>query len=226
MRRGPISEQEWLRIRLAAVAKQIVDRGVKNPHVLEAMRQVPRQNFLPPGIAPALVYADRALPIGFDQTISQPYIVAYAAEQLELTGQEIILEIGSGSGYQAAVLSRLAKEIITVEYLAELAQFAQENLARLDIKNVTVRQGDGFEGLMESAPYDRIIIAAAAHYVPKALMAQLNCPGRLLAPIGTRAKQQFILYDKVQDPPNPPKIVQQPLISVAFVPMRGQIETG
>jgi len=219
-----MSEQEWIRIRLAAVAKQIVDRGIRNTKVLAAMREIPRHQFLPPNIASALAYADRPLPIGYEQTISQPYIVSYLAEKLDLTGNEIILEVGSGSGYQAAVLSRLAKEVITIELIPELAQFAQENLERINIKNVTVRQGDGFQGWMEFAPYDRIVMTAAAHYVPKALMAQLNCPGKLITPIGTKSKQLLVQYEKLPDPPNPPKLQQKELISVMFVPMRGEIE--
>lgn len=224
IRRQPLSEQDWLRIRLAAVAKQIVDRGIKDPKVLDAMRLVPRHLFLPPEIAPALAYADRPLPIGFEQTISQPYIVAYAAEQLALTGQEIVLEIGSGCGYEAAVLSYLAKEVISVELIPELTRFAQENLSRIKRDNVVVRQGDGFHGCIDFAPFDRIIISAAVHYVPKDLLAQLSAPGKLIAPVGTRLKQQLFLYEKNPDSPNPPKIIQRPLINVAFVPMRGKIE--
>ncbi|MBI2070425.1 MAG: protein-L-isoaspartate(D-aspartate) O-methyltransferase [Elusimicrobia bacterium] len=223
-RKQTISEQEWVRIRQTAVANQIVDRGVRNERVLKAMREVPRHHFLPANVAPALAYADRPLPIGQNQTISQPYIVAYMAEKLALTGTETVLEVGTGCGYQAAVLAQLAKEVISLEVIPELAFMANENLARENITNVKVKVADGFKGWMEDAPYDRIIITAGAPRIPQALMLQLNAPGKLIAPIGPRSRQKLILIEKTPDPPNPPKAAQRELISVMFVPMRGEIE--
>lgn len=219
-----ISEVEWQKIRLAAISKQIVSRGIKDQRVLQAMRDIPRHLFLPPNLSKALAYADRPLPIGFNQTISQPYIVAYLAEKLELTGQEIVLEIGTGSGYQASVLSRLAKDIFSIEYVPELAQFAQENLDKIKIPNVEIKTGDGCGGWMENAPYDRIVLTACVSEMPPPLLAQLNAPGKLIAPVGDRFRQKLVLYEKIPNPPNLPKIEKTELIPVMFVPMRGETE--
>ncbi|MBI4063273.1 MAG: protein-L-isoaspartate(D-aspartate) O-methyltransferase [Elusimicrobia bacterium] len=224
MKKNLVSEEEWTRIRHTAVARQIMDRGVKDPRVLAAMREVPRHLFLPPKVAPALAYADRALGIGHNQTISQPYIVAFIAEKLNLTGNETVLEVGAGCGYQAAILSKLVKWVVSVELIGELAVFAKQNLERLNITNVEVCQADGFNGWMPSAPYDRIAMTAAASRVPEALVAQLNAPGRLVAPIGNQSKQQLILIEKTPNPLGAPKVTQRDLIPVAFVPMKGEIE--
>ncbi|MBI4668129.1 MAG: protein-L-isoaspartate(D-aspartate) O-methyltransferase [Elusimicrobia bacterium] len=220
----PITEEDWFKIRLTAINTQLVDRGVRNAEVLQAMREVPRHKFLPLTIEPALAYADRPLPIGHNQTISQPYINAYIAEKLELTGCETVLEIGAGSGYQAAVLARLAKVVVSLELVAELAQFAKENFSREGVKNVEVHRTDGFDGWMESAPYDRIVISAGVDKIPEALFKQLNCPGKLIAPVGSKIKQKLVLFEKLPDQPGLPKILRRELISVAFVPMRGEIE--
>ena len=219
-----ISEQEWRNIRIGAIAKQILERGVKEPRVLQAMQEIPRHLFLPPTISKALAYADSPLPIGHNQTISQPYIVAYIAEKLELTGKEIILEIGTGSGYQAAVLSFLCKEVFSVEYVPELAQFAQQNLKRIRVPNVEIKVDDGYYGWMENAPFDRIVLTACGPEIPPTLIKQLGAPGKLIAPIGDKLRQKLVLIEKIPNPPNPPKIVKRELISVVFVPMRGEVE--
>lgn len=218
------TEEKWTRIRLAAVARQLIDRGIKDRRVLEAMRQVPRHLFLPPETTTALAYADRPLPIGFNQTISQPYIVAYLAEKLELTGKEIVLEIGTGSGYQAAVLAKLAKEIFSLEIIPELAQFARENLGRLNIANVEITVSDGYLGWIQNAPFDRIVLTAYAQDVPAELLRQLNAPGKLIAPIGTKTQQRLVLWEKIPNPKETPALQKTELISVMFVPMKGQIE--
>ena|GEM_PF-847067 len=219
-----ISEQEWRRVRIGAIAKQIAERGVRDPKVLNAMQEIPRHLFLPPAISRALAYADRPLPIGHNQTISQPYIAAYIAEKLELTGKEIVLEIGTGSGYQAAVLSLLAKEVFSVEYVPELAQFAEQNLRRIRIPNVEIKVDDGYYGWMENAPFDRIVLTACCPEIPPTLLKQLNSPGILIAPIGDKMRQKLVLIEKIPNPPNPPKIVKKELISVMFVPMRGETD--
>lgn len=217
-----ISEQEWTRIRLAAVAKQIVDRGIRDPKVLAAMREIPRHRFLPPNVADALAYADRPLPIGTGQTMSQPYIIAYIAEKLAMKGDEMVLEVGTGPGYQAAVLSKLSKEVISLEIEQDLVKMAQANLKKTQIDNVEVVARDGFKGYMECAPYDRIVLAAAVSDVPQELLNQLSCPGKLIAPIGGKTRQMLTLFEKELDPASKtPKLSKKLLLPVVFVQMRG-----
>jgi protein-L-isoaspartate(D-aspartate) O-methyltransferase len=175
-------------LRERMVAEQLAARGIRDPRVLEAMRRVPRHLFVPTGAA-ALAYADRALSIGLGQTISQPYMVAVMTEALGLEGGERVLEIGTGSGYQAAILAELAREVITIERRSDLASEAEARLADCGYTNVRVVVGDGTQGFADEAPYDGIIVTAGApHAVPR-LEEQLGDGGRLVIPIGPRDHQ-------------------------------------
>jgi protein-L-isoaspartate(D-aspartate) O-methyltransferase len=169
--------------RLEMVERQIAGRGVKDPRVLEAMRTIPRHLFVPEAEMPH-AYEDRPLPIGSGQTISQPYIVAFMTEQLHLTGNETVLEIGTGSGYQTAVLARVAKKVYTIEIRKELADEAAERLKRLGITNAEVKTGDGYMGWPEHAPFDGILVTAAPERIPPPLLEQLASPGRMVIPVG------------------------------------------
>jgi len=174
---------------------QIRKRGITDEHVLLAMATVPRHEFVP-AFWINQAYADEPLPIGHGQTISQPYIVAAMVASLALTGSEVVLEIGTGCGYQAAVVSLLAREIHTVEILPDLAQSASERLQRLGYANAHVHSGDGTLGWREFSPYDAILIAAAAPTVPEPLLQQLAEGGRLIAPVGEEDKQELQLITK------------------------------
>ncbi len=198
------------------VRTQIAARGIRDERVLEAMRIVPRHLFVPAHMIGA-AYRDSPLPIGQGQTISQPYIVAYMTEQLELDGDERVLEIGTGSGYQAAILSLLAEEVITVERFPQLAREAQERLTALGYDNVRVVVGDGSLGWPDEAPYDAIIVTAAAPEVPEPLKEQLTDGGRLVAPIGPRWTQELVKIRRIGD-----DFQVTPLIGVAFVPLIGR----
>lgn len=186
-------EDHYAELRAEMVETQIQRRGIRNAAVLEAMGKSPRHEFVPEP-SRALAYSDEPLGIGGGQTISQPYIVAAMSEALELTGTEQVLEVGTGCGYQAAVLSALAREVYSVEVRPELAQSAAERLERLGYRNVHVHCGDGSLGLREFAPYDGILVAASAPTIPKPLLEQLKeQTGRLIAPIGTENHQQLVL---------------------------------
>lgn len=199
------------------VAEQIERRGVKDPRVLEAMRKVPRHEFVPEDER-AEAYDDRPLPIGHGQTISQPYIVAFMTEALALKGTEKVLEVGTGSGYQAAVLSGLAKEVFTIEIVEPLGKRAEEVLKKLGYKNVTVRVGDGYRGWREEAPFDAIIVTCAPDAVPEPLVHQLAEGGRMIIPVGPEGKaQQLVLLKKRHG-----KLHQQEILPVRFVPMTGE----
>src|SRR5499425_1065567 len=167
-------------------------RGISDQAVLRAMEEVPREDFVAPGFVEN-AYADQALPIECGQTISQPFVVAYMTERLEVGPQHRVLEIGTGSGYQAAVLSRLAREVVTVERYRTLADGARKRLAALGYRNVEVRVGDGFAGVPEQGPFDRIIVTAAAEAVPDALVAQLAEGGILLLPLGPHGGTQHLV---------------------------------
>ncbi len=197
------------------VRDQIERRGVRNPAVLSAMRVVPRHSFVPPSAQPS-AYEDHPLAIGQGQTISQPYIVALMTELLEPKKDQRVLEIGSGSGYQAAVLSLLVKHVYTIEIVPELAQSARVRLKQLGYQNVTVRQGDGYKGWPEEAPFDRIIVTAAPPEVPQALLDQLKPGGKLVAPVGeTVFGQDLVVIDKSTDG----KLRRRSVAPVMFVPM-------
>jgi protein-L-isoaspartate(D-aspartate) O-methyltransferase len=198
------------------VALQIRDRGVRSERVLAAMSTVPRHEFVPPNQLSA-AYSDNALLIGEGQTISQPYVVAAMTEALSLMGSEHVLEIGGGSGYQAAVLSTLAREIIAIELLTQLADAARERLARLGFSNVRVEQADGSLGWAASAPYDAILVAAAAPEIPQPLVEQLAEGGRLVIPVGSVEEQNLLRVVKCAG-----RVTQQILFACRFVPLRGR----
>jgi protein-L-isoaspartate(D-aspartate) O-methyltransferase len=198
------------------VKSQIRKRGVTDERVLEAMATVPRHEFVPP-FWTNQAYADEPLPIGHGQTISQPYIVAAMVASLGLRGSENVLEIGTGCGYQAAVVSLLAREVHTVEILPDLAQSAAERLQRLGYTNVHVHTGDGTLGWAPSSPYDAILIAAAAPSVPEPLLLELAEGGRLIAPVGEEDKQELQLTTKHEG-----KFLLKQGGPCRFVPLIGQ----
>jgi protein-L-isoaspartate(D-aspartate) O-methyltransferase len=198
------------------VARQIRARGIQSQAVLEAMQSVPRHLFVPPEAIFA-AYADEPLPIGAGQTISQPFMVAAMAEALSLEPHERVLEIGAGSGYQAAVLSRLAREVISVEAQPELVTSAQERLARLGYSNVRIEKGDGSLGWPADAPYDAILVTAAAPAVPPPLIEQLAERGRLVIPVGPAEHQNLLRIFKREG-----GVSQQSLYACRFVPLLGR----
>lgn len=219
--RGPVLEAQaddpYAEARERMVREQIVERGLRDSRVLSAMRRVPRHELVPREVR-ALAYADRPLPIGYDQTISQPYVVALMTSLLELEPDDRVLEIGTGSGYQAAILSLLAAEVYTIEIVEPLATRATRDLARLGYSNVHVRAGDGYAGWPEHAPFDAIIVTAAPPHVPEPLKQQLAIGGRLVLPVGenyqtlqviTRTREGFTT--RSSEP-------------VRFVPMTGRAE--
>jgi protein-L-isoaspartate(D-aspartate) O-methyltransferase len=189
-------------------------RGISDAAVLRAMDEVPREHFVDKPFLDS-AYADQALPIACGQTISQPYVVAYMSEHLRVQGDHRVLEIGTGSGYQAAVLSRLARDVITIERYRTLAETARNRMASLGYVNVEVRVGDGLAGVPERAPFDRIIITAAAETVPDALVGQLAVGGVMLLPLGPHAgAQQLVRLTKDEG-----GIKREDLIGVRFVPL-------
>jgi protein-L-isoaspartate(D-aspartate) O-methyltransferase len=189
-------------------------RGITDSTVLRAMDEVPREHFVENAYADN-AYADQALPIACGQTISQPYVVAYMTEQLRVHSDHRVLEVGTGSGYQTAVLSRLAREVVTVERYRTLAEAARARLATLGYRNVEVRVGDGLAGVPERAPYDRIMVTAAAETVPEALVQQLAEGGVMVLPLGPHSgTQQLVKLTKGEQ-----GIKQEDLIGVRFVPL-------
>lgn len=209
------TEEELTRARRALV-QGLREKGIRDARVLSAMEKVPRHLFVLPEYLFA-AYDDRPLPIGLGQTISQPYIVALSTEALELSGEEKVLEIGTGSGYQTAILAELAKEVFTVERLPELSLEAQERLRKLGYTNVRFRVGDGTKGWPEEAPFPAILVTAAAPRVPKSLFAQLSEAGRMVIPVGGRFHQDLWLVRKVGGEP-----VYEHLCPVTFVPLIGE----
>ena len=198
------------------VETQIIERGIKDKRVIEAMKKIPRHLFVPEEIIDE-AYDDRALPIGHGQTISQPYIVALMTELLELKGNEKVLEIGTGSGYQAAILAELTREVHTIERVSALAEEAIKKFEKLGYQNVKVYIKDGTEGLIEEAPFDRIIITAATPDVPQPLIEQLNEKGIIVAPVGERYSQHMLKAIKKGK-----ELEKHYLIPVAFVPLIGK----
>jgi protein-L-isoaspartate(D-aspartate) O-methyltransferase len=190
-------------------------RGISDQAVLRAMEDVPRENFVAPGFVDN-AYADQALPIECGQTISQPFVVAYMTEQLEVGSQHRVLEIGTGSGYQAAVLSRLAQEVVTIERYRTLADTARVRLKALGYSNVTVRVGDGMSGAPDMAPFARIMVTAAAEEVPEGLVAQLAEDGKMVLPVGPRHDGQYLV--KLTKQPGG-RLTREELIAVRFVPL-------
>lgn len=210
------SEKMYEKMRLSMVENQIERRGVKDDRVLHAMREVPRHEFVPNHLK-KYAYADEPLPIGEDQTISQPYIVAYMTEYLHLGEEDIVLEIGTGSGYQAAVLAEIADTVYTIEIVDVLAKRAEKTLERLGYENVLVKRGDGYAGWPEHAPYDAIIITAAPTKIPQPLLEQLKIGGFMILPLGDYS-QELVLIEK-----NIKGFEQKRLLPVRFVPMTGEI---
>lgn len=197
------------------MVRQIKSQGVRDEAVLRVMRSVPRHLFVPPPLQ-SQAYEDRALPIGNSATISQPFVVAWMTELAQPAGAQRVLEVGTGSGYQAAVLSRLAQSVYSIEIVPELARAAASRLAELGYRNVTVREGDGYQGWPEKAPFDRIILTAAPKDIPKALLDQLAKGGRLVAPVGAGLDQTLRVVDK--SPAG--ELRTRSVGSVLFVPMR------
>ena len=189
-------------------------RGIADQGVLRAMDEVPRERFVEPTFADS-AYADQALPIACGQTISQPYVVAYMTEQLKMESQHRVLEVGTGSGYQAAVLSHLAREVVSVERYRTLAEEARERLKALGYENVDIVVGDGFAGEPDRAPYDRIIVTAAAETIPEALLDQLADGGIMILPLGSHDGSQHI----IKLTKSVTGIRRENLIPVRFVPM-------
>ncbi|MFO7944777.1 MAG: protein-L-isoaspartate(D-aspartate) O-methyltransferase [Anaerolineales bacterium] len=209
-------DMDYQKARERMVERQIARRGIDSPRVLEAFRSVPRHLFVPPNKR-EFAYSDGPLPIGKGQTISQPYIVAYMTEALELQGEERVLEIGTGSGYQAAILGELAAEVYTVERHQDLAKIASQRLQDMGYENIHVIQGDGTEGLPEHAPFQGVIVTAAAPEVPRPLLDQLDEGGRLIMPVGSRGGQVLKLYQRRED-----DFSVKALSPVAFVPLIGE----
>lgn len=204
------------------VRNQIEGRSITNPRVLEALETVPRHEFVPSGQRSA-AYADRPLPIGHGQTISQPYIVAYMTEELELRPGDRVLEIGTGSGYQAAVLAEIVDEVYTIEIIEALADRAKKTFDRLGYDNVHVRVGDGYHGWPEHAPYDAIIVTAAAGHLPPPLVEQLSDEGKIVIPIGPVYQVQTLM--EVTKTASGDVRTRQ-LLPVRFVPMTGEAQVG
>ena len=202
-------------LRSSMVADQLVRRGIRDPRVLEAMARVPRHLFVPAEAMP-LAYADRALPIGHGQTISQPYMVAVMTEALALNGGERVLEIGTGSGYQAAILCELAREVVTIERRPELAETARTRLASLGYTNISVIVADGTAGDSDVL-YDAILVTAGAPRVPESLKAQLADGGRLVIPIGSHGQQDLTVIARTGD-----AFVESVHESCVFVPLVGR----
>jgi protein-L-isoaspartate(D-aspartate) O-methyltransferase len=210
------SEKMYEKMRLSMVEDQIERRGVKEERVLNAMREVPRHEFVPDHLK-KYAYADEPLPIGEDQTISQPYIVAYMTEYLRLEEKDKVLEIGTGSGYQAAVLAEIVDTVYTIEIVDVLAKSAEMTLERLGYDNVLVKRGDGYAGWPEYSPFDAIIITAAPTKIPEPLMEQLKIGGFMILPLGDYS-QELVLIEK-----NIKGFEQKTLLPVRFVPMTGEI---
>jgi len=202
-------------MRLKMVEYQIEARGVKNQKVLEAVRKVPRHLFVPEHLKNQ-AYADEPLPIGSGQTISQPYIVAYMTEQLHLQENDRVLEVGTGSGYQAAILAELVDSVFTIEILPELSQQAQKVLQGLDYKNIEFKIGNGFYGWPEKAPFDAIIVTAAPENIPQPLVDQLQEGGRMIIPVGDFFQELYLIRKTAKG------LEKERKLPVRFVPLQGE----
>ena len=195
------------------VDQQLKPRGIKDERVLSAMAKVPREEFVPPNER-AEAYQDGPLPLGYDQTISQPYIVAFMTEQLQPKEGDRVLEVGTGSGYQAAILGELVADVYTIEIVEPLAKTAEATLQRLGYKNVHLKVGDGYKGWPEQAPFDAIIVTCAPDKVPQPLIDQLKDGGRMVIPVGERFAQQLYLLEKKNG-----QLKESATLPVRFVPM-------
>jgi len=206
------SNPDYEQARRNMVEYQIKARGIKDKRVLAAMLKVPRHLFVPEEMRD-MAYRDEPLPIGYGQTISQPYIVAYMTEVLKLRPEDKVLEIGTGSGYQTAILAELVREVYTIEIIPELSQRAEETLKNLGYTNIEFLIGDGYKGWPEKAPFDAILVSAAPAEVPPALVDQLQVDGRLILPVGTDS-QELVLIKKTKK-----GLERTRLIGVRFVPL-------
>lgn len=212
-------KDKFTEIRAGMVSDQIESRGVRDPGVLKAMREVPRHEFIPAG-RDSGAYGDHPLPIGSGQTISQPYIVAFMTEALELKPGDKVLEIGTGSGYQAAILSKLTPKVFSIEIVCELERSARETLDRLGFGSVRTKCADGYRGWPEEAPFDAIILTAAPEDIPPPLLEQLKDGGRLVAPVGKYPQELIKVRRKGT------KFVRTTLLPVVFVPMTGEAQNA
>jgi len=213
------TQASFEQLRQTMVDRQLVSRGITERRVLDALRKVPRHLFVPEELR-RLAYDDHPLPIGLEQTISQPYIVALMTELAQVGSDDTVLEIGTGSGYQAAVLSELAKRVYTIEYLAPLGEGARKRLTELGYGNVEVRIGDGYRGWPERQPFDSILVTAASEEVPQPLIDQLKPGGRLVIPVGGQADAQVL---QVIEKDSKGTITRRNTIPVRFVPLvKGQ----
>jgi len=203
--------------RTSMVLEQLRNRDIRDEKVLAAMAMVPRHLFVPSALR-SMAYNDGPLPIGYKQTISQPYIVAYMTEALELKPGAKVLEIGTGSGYQAAVLAAIAAEVFTIEIVPELAKSAGETLGKLGYRNIHVLAGDGYQGWPDQAPFEAIIVTAAPDHIPQPLIDQLAPGGRLVIPVGTGNQEMMIVTRTASG------VVSRKTIAVRFVPMTGEAE--
>ena len=195
-----------------------MERGIVDARVLAAMRKVPRERFVPENLRERS-YGDHPLPIGYDQTISQPYIVAFMTEQLRPRAEDRVLEIGTGSGYQAAILAELVKEVYSIEIVEPLARSAEATLAQLGYKNVHVKAGDGYKGWPEHAPFDAVMVTCAPDHIPQPLVDQLKEGGRMMIPVGKAGAQELFWLQKKDG-----KMKRQSVIPVRFVPMTGEAQ--
>jgi len=213
----PASSSEFAAERQNMVEQQLKPRGIRDERVIAAMAKVPREEFVAENVR-GQSYADSALPIGHDQTISQPYIVAFMTEQLRPKPTDRVLEVGTGSGYQAAILAELVKDVYTIDIVEPLTKEASARLARLGYNNVHVKVGDGYQGWSEVAPFDAIIVTCAPDKVPQPLIQQLKDGGRMIVPVGTTMMdQQLYLLEKKNG-----ELAQTAILPVRFVPMVGE----
>lgn len=206
----------FARARERMVMEQLMPRGIHEERVLAAMSKVPREEFVPEDLR-AVSYTDQPLPIGHGQTISQPFIVAFMTEELGLQPTDRVLEIGTGSGYQAAILAELVAEVYSIEIIEPLAKTAEATLQRLGYKNVHVKLGDGYKGWPEHAPFDAVIVTCAPDHIPQPLVDQTKEGGRMIIPVGPAGDQQLYLLEKKQG-----ELRRQAVSPVRFVPMTGE----
>lgn len=195
------------------VEHQLRDRSIKDEKVLAAMSEVPRHEFIEP-FWQYCAYSDRPIPIGYNQTISQPFIVAYMTQAANLSAGDKVLEVGTGCGYQAAILGKIVEQVYSIEIISQLAKKASQTLNQLNYKNIEIKIGDGYQGWIEHAPYDAIIVTAAPEYIPQALIEQLTTNGKMVIPLGTW-HQEIIVLTKTEN-----RIIKQKTIPVRFVPMK------
>ncbi len=198
------------------VQEQLMPRGIHEERVLAAMKKVPREEFVPQETR-AAGYTDQPLPIGYGQTISQPFVVAFMTEQLQLKRDDRVLEIGTGSGYQAAILAELVADVYTIEIIEPLAKNAEATLKRLGYKNVHMKAGDGYKGWPDRAPFDAVIVTCAPDHVPLPLVDQMKEGGRMIIPVGGTGEQELYLLEKKSG-----RLEKRAVLPVRFVPMAGE----